>query len=490
MGVMARVAPRLSGRSLWRSILVVALLGGVQLPAQAAAAEPAVRGNELLVRYRATGELVRLPVQGGVDARALARELRRHRELFSSVGPNLIARAAADPTPAEALAAPPLSAQIAPPVPLRGYVPNDALAGVSWTKLQWNFVGRHGINLPRAWETLRTRSVRRSGGRAVRIAVIDTGLAYRARSPYAASPDIPRDRVEPGYDFVDEDRYPDDESGHGTHVASTIAAQTGDGSGLAGIAYAATLVPVRVLDSQGTGDVLAISRGIRYAIRRKVDLINLSVDFPPSVTMADIPEVSDALTAARKAGILVIASSGNDGIGKVALPAREPAVLAVGATTVRGCRSVFSNAGAQLALVAPGGGRDHPSEREQGACAPSDPGPSILQITLAREGLPASLGLPLDYVGTSMAAAHVTGVAALVLGSGILGKRPSPDLLAAYLVRSTRDRGPRGRDSRYGAGLIDASIATSRKGSAARVRGARRAVAIASQARARALPIR
>lgn len=487
---MARAPQRITSLPRLARGLAAALLLALLWGDAAQAAAPAVRGNEVLVRYRGTGELARIPLRAGLDPRQVARALRAQPELFATAGPNLIARAAAEPTAVEALAAPPLSAQIEPPAGLAGWIPNDVLAGVPWQQLQWNFVGRHGIAATRAWDALRRRGSSRSGGRGVRIAVVDTGLAYRDRAPYVATPDLPRARVEPGYDFVDEDRFPDDESGHGTHVASTIAAQTGDGTGLTGVAYAATIVPIRVLDSQGTGDVLAISRGIRYAIRRKVDLINLSVDFPPSVTMADIPEVSDALTAARKAGILVIASSGNDGIGKVALPAREPSVLAVGATTVRGCRSAFSNAGAQLALVAPGGGRDHPSERDRGACTPSEGGPSILQITLAREGTPGTLGLPLDYVGTSMAAAHVTGVAALVLGSRVLGNRPSPDLLAAYLVRSTRDRGDRGRDSRYGAGLIDAYTATSKRGAAARVRGARRAVAVASQARARALPIR
>lgn len=306
---------------------------------------------------------------------------------------------------------------------------------------------------------------------------------------FRRSPDIDPRRIVAGYDFVDQDRFPDDESGHGTHVSSTIAAATDNATGLTGLAYRSEILPIRVLDDRDSGDVLAIARGIRYAIRRDADLINLSVDFPVTTTAADIPEVIDAVDDARRAGILVIASSGNDGTSRIAYPARAASVLAVGATTARGCRSAFSNAGEELALVGPGGGTDHPGEKK-GRCAPGQPGPPIAQVTLMRPGATTDLGVPLDYFGTSMAAAHVTGVAALVLGSRIIGRHPSPELLAAYLVRATRDLGPSGRDRDYGAGLIDAREAVSRTGSGARVRGAKRAVATAARKHRRALPIR
>lgn len=465
------------------------------------AAGPPVRNNELLVRLRATGELQRIRVAPHHDALAVARQLRRHPELFSSVGANLIATASSAAPATASQTAPttptattpevtvPPSATVSPPSGLKGWIPNDQIGGIGWTSLQWNFVGRFGVDAPEAWQLLRRRSLSTSGGQGVRIAVIDSGVAYRDRNAYRRSPDIDPARLLDGYDFVGQDRFPDDESGHGTHVASTIAAATDNAAGLAGLAYRADLIPIRVLDDQDAGDVLTIARGIRYAIRRKADLINLSVDFPVETAAADIPEVIDALADARRAGILIISSSGNDGAGSVAYPARAPSTLAVGATTARGCRSTFSNGGRELALVAPGGGADHPSE-PKGRCQPGQPGPPIAQVTLMRPAETTNLGVPLDYVGTSMAAAHVTGIAALVLGSKILGPRPSPDLLAAYLVRSTRDLGPSGRDVHYGAGLINARTAVSKTGSSARLRGAKRAVATAARKHQRSLPIR
>lgn len=456
-----------------------------------------VRRNELLVRFRATGQLQRIRVAPGRDPLELARELRQHRDLFSSVGANLIATAATTPeatgqqgttatTPSVTV---PPSATVTPPAGLKGWIPNDAVSGVGWASLQWNFVGRFGVDAPEAWQTLRRRSLATSGGQSVRIAVIDSGIAYRDRDQYRRSPDLDPARILDGYDYVGQDRFPDDESGHGTHVASTIAAATDNAAGLTGLAYRASIIPIRVLDDQDAGDVLTIARGIRYAIRRKADLINLSVDFPVETAAADIPEVIDALADARRAGILVISSSGNDGTGSVAYPARAPSALAIGATTARGCRSTFSNGGRELALVAPGGGADHSSE-PKGRCQPGTPGPPIAQVTLMRPSETTNLGVPLDYVGTSMAAAHVTGIAALVLGSRILGRHPSPELLAAYLVRSTRDLGPAGRDVHYGSGLINARMAVSRTGAAARVRGAKRAVATAARKNQRSLPIR
>lgn len=452
------------------------------------------RPQELLVHPRG-GALQRVVLRKGVDPQAVADELNARPDLFVSASPNFVARAAgprANATQdAPPLVTPTISADMGTdPATLRGWIPNDAINTIPWTAVQWNFTGRWGVNATQAWQNLRSRNASKAGGRRVKIAVVDSGIAYRTTGPYRESPDLPRTRILQGYDFVDEDRYPDDRSGHGTHVASTIAAATGNAAGLTGLAYDADLIPVRVLDEDDEGDTLAIARGIKYAVRRGADIINLSADFPASVRADEIPEVMAAVDEAHRKGVLVISSSGNDGTGQVSLPARSPSVLAVGATTAHGCRAIFSNAGSALDLVAPGGGADHPSD-PAARCRPTEEGLSIAQVTLLRAGDPSTLGVPLNYVGTSMAAAHVTGVAALVRGSGLLGADPTADLLAAYLVRSTRDLGRSGRDEKFGAGLIDAAVATSAthaKGAA--VRGARRAVAKAARAQGAGLPTR
>ena len=458
------------------------------------------RSQELLVHPRG-GELQKVKLREGVDPQAVADELNKRPDLFESASVNLIAKAAAIPATASQTTSPPVTsppvispidvpAEMTTPVNLiKGWIPNDAVGEIPWSNLQWNFAGTWGVGAPQAWQQLRALGAGKAGGRRVKVAVVDSGIAYRTSGPYRQSPDLPRARILQGYDFVDEDRYPDDRSGHGTHVASTIAGATDNAGGLTGLAYEADIIPVRVLDADDEGDTLAIARGIKYAIRRGADIINLSADFPASVRADEIPEVMAAVEEAHRKGVLVISSSGNDGTGQVSLPARSPSVLAVGATTAHGCRAVFSNAGSALDLVAPGGGADHAADTSA-RCKPNDVGVPIAQVTLLNPGDPSSLGVPLDYVGTSMAAAHVTGIAALVRGSGLLGADPSADLLAAYLVRSTRDLGAKGPDSRFGAGLIDAALATNRSRAKAAARGARRAVAKAARAPINGLPVR
>jgi len=339
-----------------------------------------------------------------------------------------------------------------------GYVPNDPGRGTTpggWADVQWNFAGPFGVNAPDAWQ--RMIEIGRPGGRGVTVAVLDTGVAYRARRTFLQSPDLSPSRFVQGYDFVDGDPYANDRNGHGTHVASTIAERTGNGYGLTGLAYNATIMPVRVLDDRGEGDAAAIARGVRWAARRGAHVINLSLEFGTDVRATEIPELLDAIRYAHDRGALVVGASGNDGTPALAYPARATDVLAVGSTTEHGCLSSFSNTGAGLDLVAPGGGEDAPLADP--LCTPDGlAGRDISQVTLTGPDK-RRFGIPGTYEGTSMAAPHASAVAALAIASGAIGPNPTPAQIERHLERTARDLGAPGVDALYGAGLLDAAAA-------------------------------
>jgi serine protease len=325
-----------------------------------------------------------------------------------------------------------------------------------WQGVQWNFGAQAGVNAPAAWERL--NALGRPGGKGVKVAVLDTGVAYASRRGFRRSPDL-RNRFLQGRDFVDGDPYPDDLNGHGTHVASTIAETTGNGFGLTGIAYGTRIMPVRVLDRSGTGDSVAISAGIRYAARRGAKIINLSFEFDASVTRGQIPDILDALRYARRKGALVVGASGNFSARAVAYPARAANVLSVGATTEHLCQADYSNSGAALDIAGPGGGLDADVPGDPNCRPGAEPaGRDIYQLTYTSRSV-RSFGYPSGYVGTSMAAPHVSATAALVIASGVIGPRPRPAQIEARLKSTARDLGAPGRDARYGAGLVDAARA-------------------------------
>jgi serine protease len=342
-----------------------------------------------------------------------------------------------------------------------GFIPSDpgsANAPAGWQQLQWNFLPGAGVNAPDAWTHL--MAVGRPGGAGVKVAVLDTGIAYSDRKPFKRSPDFSKGRFVAGYDFVDRDPYPNDENGHGTHVAGTIAEGTGNGIGVTGLAYGVRLMPVRVLDRDGEGDSVAISSGIRWAADHGAKIINLSFEFGSGVTRQQIPDILSALRHARAKGALVVGASGNAAAATVAYPARSSDVLSVGATTQHACQADYSNEGQDLDVVAPGGGPDAPLEGDP-ACHPNDPvGGDIYQMTFATETSFRRFGLPSGYIGTSMAAPHVTATAALIVASGLLGPSPSPGQIEHRLEQTAHDLGIPGRDPHYGWGLIDAAAAT------------------------------
>ena len=336
--------------------------------------------------------------------------------------------------------------------------PGRSGAPAGWTNLQWNFIGDASINAPEAWDL--ASALGAPGGRGAVVAVLDTGVAYETRGRFKRAPDLRRKTFVRGYDFVDGDKHPNDEFGHGTHVAGTIAQRVNNGIGVTGIAYGAKIMPIRVLDENGEGAAFEISRGIRYAAKHGADIVNLSLEFDPSITARQVPDIISAIRFAHRKGAIVIAAAGNEADASVAYPARAKYAISVGATTEHLCQADYSNSGRGLDVVAPGGGNDAPNSdnpHDEQYCRPELTGREIYQQTFTRN--PRRFGLPNGYQGTSMAASHVSAIAALVIGTRKLGRNPSPGRVASHLRQTARDLGETGYDSRYGHGLVDAAAA-------------------------------
>ena len=357
-------------------------------------------------------------------------------------------------------------------------VPDDpGTAGVAggWERMQWNFLPcgslcgesstplpfqeRGGLNAPGAWDILKQRGT--PAGKGARVAVLDTGVAYMTRKPrFRRSPDFSRKQFLPGYDFVDKDRWPLDEDGHGTHVTGTIAERTGNNFGLTGLASRAKIIPVRVLDSEGFGTARNIARGIRWAASHRAQVINMSFEFSLGVnSCGKIKGICSAIKYAFKKGALVVAAAGNENGEPVAYPAGAPHVIGVGRTTKDACLASDSRTGAGLDLVAPGGGFPLLAN-----CGSDDGlfsrGVPVFQLTLVGAGF-SNFGYPGGYEGTSMAAAHVSGVAALVIGSHLVGSSPTAVecQLEATARHSDSQLGQPYDPRLFGAGLIDAAAA-------------------------------
>jgi serine protease len=346
---------------------------------------------------------------------------------------------------------------------IRGWIPNDpGRSGrpKGWEAMQWNFLPADGISVPSAWAHLRTDH--RPGGQGVVVAIVDTGVAYRNWNQFRQSPDFGRTRFVDPHDFVANNRFPLDRVGHGTFVAGTVAESTDNHVGLTGIAYGASIMPVRVLNADGFGTASNIARGIRYAVRHGAQVINLSIQFPPNINAAQIPQIVSALRYARKHRVLVVAAAGNESANQVTYPARGPGVIAVGATTNDRCLARYSNFGPRLDLVAPGGGKDSPN-LGQGSCHPGRSLPNIFQMTFPNENRPRKFGYPNHWFGTSMASPEVAGVAALVIASGVVGRHPTPAKVLWRLESTAQPLGGSQPNQNYGWGLVDADAATTRR---------------------------
>jgi serine protease len=408
--------------------------------------------RQLLVKFEGQRTGRALSLAPGAGVRRTAQALRQNPAVVYAE-PNYVATASA--TPGE-----PLDPN--DPGTLGGASGTSAALG-DWAYKQWNFLSPEGPGSPQlptspggidavgAWRNLIEAG--RPGAAGIVVAVLDTGIAYRSHGArFRRSPDFGPGQFVAGHDFVDRDRLPLDENGHGTHIAGTIAEKTGNGLGLTGLAYGAKLMPIRVLDRGGRGDALDIVKGIRFAIAHRAQVINMSFNFGCGKR---VPLVDEALREAYERGIVTVASAGNLGSETcVSPPATGPRVLAVGGTTEGACLGDYSLAGTGIDLVAPGGGI--PQDR-----CPSVAARPIYQVTL-RPGSTGTFAIPAIYVGTSMAAAHVSGVAAMVLATGSVNPLLSPqkqvDVATRILRRTARDLGlPR---TQQGAGLLDAAAAT------------------------------
>jgi serine protease len=341
-----------------------------------------------------------------------------------------------------------------------GFIPNDPGIGApaGWQELQWNFTGPFGVNAPDAWAEAIAAGA--PGGRGVTVAVLDTGVAYENRRRFRRNPDLYSGRFTKPYDFVDGDRHPNDQNGHGTHVTGTLAQKTNNGLGLVGLAYGVTIMPLRVLDAHGEGDASDIARAIRYAAHNRAKVINMSLEFDSSITAAQIPDIVSAVRYAHRLGSIVLGAAGNAAETAVAYPARTSYVVSVGGTTEHGCEADYSNSGSGLDVVAPGGGDDAPIEDNPADlqnCHPDERGRDIYQVTFTRDV--KTFGIPTNYEGTSMACPHVSAIAALIVATKVLGPDPKPQAIEARIKQTARDLGPPGPDRRYGYGLVDAAAA-------------------------------
>jgi serine protease len=285
-------------------------------------------------------------------------------------------------------------------------IPNDPM----YNK-QWNL---RSINVEAAWNETK--------GSGTTVAVIDTGI-----SPVA---DLKETKFVPGYDFVNDRAEAYDDNGHGTHVAGTVAQSTNNNHGVAGIAYEAALMPLKVLSSSGGGTVSDIAEAIKFAADNGADVINMSLGGGGESQLME-----EAIEYAHNKGVVIIAAAGNSGDSSASYPARYPRVIGVSALGPNDEKAPYSNFGAGVDISAPGGS-------ENG---------KILQSTIDPE---TGAEIFAGYQGTSMASPHVAGVAALVKASGIT----EPDQIRSVLLQSARvvSEDPL---NHFGAGNLDAAAA-------------------------------
>ena len=276
---------------------------------------------------------------------------------------------------------------------------------------QWNF---RNINIEKAWDE--------SKGEGVTVAVIDTGVSK--------VPDLKLTKFVKGYDFVNDKENADDDNGHGTHVAGTIAQSTNNGYGVAGIAYQSSIMPLKVLSGGGGGTIADIAESIKFAADNSADVINMSLGGGGASIMLE-----EAIKYAHSKGVVIVAAAGNEGRNSAAYPARYPDVISVSAIDAAGDKASYSNFGAGVDISAPGGSET--AKIIQNTVDPST-GESVF----------------IGFQGTSMAAPHVAGVAALIRATGVEEPTKVSDILKQSSRKIQEDH-----LNHFGAGNLDAGAA-------------------------------
>jgi serine protease len=299
------------------------------------------------------------------------------------------------------------------------YVPNDPRF-----KEQWNL---EMIHMKEAWDITQ--------GQGAVVAVLDTGIAYEDAGEFRTVPDLKGARFVPGYDFVNKDEHPNDDHGHGTHVAGTIAQATNNGEGVAGIAFKAKLMPVKVLDANGSGSSADIADAIRWAADHGANVINMSLGGGGRSQVME-----SAVAYARKKGVVVVCAAGNGGRGTVEYPAAYPGAVAVSAVGPTGELASYSSWGKELDISAPGGDKRLRGRDEDG----------VLQNTIV-PGDPSKSQYAW-FNGTSMATPHVAGVAALLFSAGA----KTPDEVERALFQGADHTKSGDWSDKFGHGRLDA----------------------------------
>lgn len=279
-------------------------------------------------------------------------------------------------------------------------IPNDPYYPKQW--------GLQAIQAESAWE-----AVPLAKHSAVTIAILDSGITSNHEDLQA--------NIVPGYDFVNNDSDPEDNLGHGTHVAGIAAGIANNETGIAGVASGSKIMPVKVLDDNGNGNYATIINGIKYAADHGADVINLSLG-----SAGTSSAMQEAVNYAISRGANVVAAAGNSS-GPVMFPANCDGVIAVGAIDNSGNQAYYSNFGPELDVVAPGS-----------------------NITSTFISNPSSYA---TMSGTSMASPVVSGVVALVRA---VNPSLTPAAVTDIIQKSAQDLGEAGFDNYYGYGLVNA----------------------------------